>query len=128
MTTRTVTATGPCPPGEVWERYRVLDRWAEWAPQISGVECAERELTAGASGRLLVPGGVGLSFTIEDVDPAARSWSWRVAAGPVRLRLHHWVDDGPDGGTTTGLRASGPAPLVLLYAPAARQALERLVR
>ena len=127
MTTTTLHATGPLPPAEVWERYRLLDRWPDWAPQITGVDCPQRELTAGARGR--VRGlGVPLPFTIDSVDPAHRSWSWTVGVGPVRMRLHHWVAAGPDGGTTTGLRTTGPAPVVIAYAPLARWALHRLVR
>ena len=127
MTTTTLHATGSLPPAEVGERYRLLDRWSDWAPQTTGVDCPHRELTAGARGR--VRGlGVPLPFTIESVDPAERSWSWSVGVGPVRMRLHHWVTDGPDGGTTTGLRTTGPAPLVLAYAPLAQWALHRLVR
>ncbi|MGY1773995.1 SRPBCC family protein [Blastococcus sp. SYSU D00813] len=128
MTTTTLHASGPRLPSEVWDRYRYLDRWHEWAPQITGVDCPQRLLTAGARGRVRGPGGVALPFTIDAVDPSARSWSWTVGAGPVRLRLHHWVTDGPDGGTTTGLRTTGPAPLVLGYAPLAQWALHRLVR
>lgn len=128
MTTTTLHATGPLPPAEAWARYRSLDRWPQWAPQITGVDCADRELTAGARGRVRGPLGVRLPFTIEAVDPVARSWSWTVAAGPVRVHLHHWVADGPDGGTTTGLRTTGPAALVLGYAPLAQWALHRLVR
>jgi hypothetical protein len=47
---------------------------------------------------------------------------------PVRLHLLHWVAEGPDGGSTTGLRVSGPAPLVVGYAPLAKLAISRLVR
>ena len=127
MTTTTLHASGPLPPAQAWDRYRFLDRWSEWAPQITGVDCAERLLTAGARGR--VRGlGVPLPFTIDAVDPAARSWSWTVGVGPIRMHLHHWVTEGPDGGTTTGLRTTGPAPLVLAYAPLAQWALHRLVR
>ena len=127
MTTTTLRATGPLPPAEAWERYRLLDRWSDWAPQITGVDCPQRELTAGARGRVRGQ-GVPLPFTVETVDPTARSWSWTVGVGPLRMRLHHWVTDGPDGGTTAGLRTTGPAPIVLGYAPLAHWALHRLVR
>ncbi|WP_029430650.1 SRPBCC family protein [Blastococcus sp. URHD0036] len=127
MTTTTLHATGPLPPAQAWDRYRYLDRWPEWAPQITAVDCPQRLLIPGARGR--VHGfGVPLPFTIEAVDRADRSWSWTVAVGPLRMHLHHWVTDGPDGGTTTGLRTTGPAPLVLAYAPLAQWALHRLVR
>jgi hypothetical protein len=41
--------------------------------------------------------------------------------------MRHWVTEAPDGGTTTGLRITGPLPLVTSYAPLARVALGRLV-
>jgi len=128
VTTLTLHATGTAPPAEVWERYAVPARWSGWSPQITGVEFPEDRLTAGVPGRVLGPLGVAVPFTVEDVDEAARRWSWRVVVGPLRVRLLHWVVDGPGAGTTTGLRLSGPAPLVLGYAPAARLALGRLVR
>lgn len=128
MTTLTLHATGMAPPAEVWERYAVPARWPGWAPQITGVELPADRLTPGVAGRVHGPLGIAVPFTVEGVDEAARRWSWVVAVGPLRLRLLHWVAAGPDGGTTTGLRISGPAPLVLAYAPAARLALAHLVR
>jgi hypothetical protein len=71
---------------------------------------------------------VTLPFVVDTVDEAARRWSWTVSLGPVRLHLLHWVTEGPDGGSTTGLRVSGPAPLVVGYAPLAHLAIGRLVR
>ena len=118
MTTLTLHATGPVDPAEVWERYAVPGRWSEWSPQITGVEGPVERLAAGAA----VP------FRVEDVDEVARRWLWQVHVGPVRLRLLHWVQSAPDGGTTTGLRITGPLPIVLGYAPAALLALRRLVR
>jgi hypothetical protein len=38
------------------------------------------------------------------------------------------VSDGPDGGSTTGLRITGPLPVVVGYAPLAQVAISRLVR
>jgi hypothetical protein len=128
VTTLTVHATGPASPAEVWERYAVPARWPGWSPQITGVEVPVDRLATGVSGRVLGPLGLAVPFTVEDVDEAARQWSWRVAVGPLRVRLLHWVAEGPGGGTTTGLRISGPAPLVLGYAPPALLALARLVR
>ena len=128
MTTLTLHATGPVGPGEVWERYAVPARWPEWAPQIAGVEVPVARLAAGVRGRVRAPLGVVLPFVVETVDEAARQWSWTVSAGPVRLHLVHWVAEGPDSGSTTGLRISGPAPLVVGYAPLAHLAIGRLVR
>jgi Polyketide cyclase / dehydrase and lipid transport len=128
VTALTLHATGPEAPAEVWERYAVPARWPEWAPQITGVDLPVGRLAAGARGRVRAPLGLALPFVVDSVDEAARRWSWTVSIGPVRLRLLHWVAEGPDGGSTTGLRIDGPAPLVLGYAPLARLAIGRLVR
>ena len=128
MTTLTLHATGPIGPDEAWGRYAVLARWPQWAPQITGVELPVSRLAAGVRGRVRGPLGVTLPFVVETVDEAARQWSWTVSLGPVRLHLLHWVTEGPDGGSTTGLRVSGPVPLVVGYAPLAQLAIGRLVR
>jgi hypothetical protein len=128
VTTGTLHATGPVEPAEAWERYAVPARWPEWAPQITGVATTVDRLVAGAVGRVRVPLGIAVPFRVEDVDEAARRWAWQVHVGPVRMRLLHWVQPAPDGGSTTGLRITGPAPVVLGYAPAALLAIRRLVR
>ncbi|MCV2491202.1 SRPBCC family protein [Geodermatophilus sp. YIM 151500] len=127
MTTVTLHATGPVDPAEVWERYAVPARWPQWSPQITGVDTPAARLRAGAGGRVRGPLGLAVPFVVATVDETDRRWSWQVDVGPVRLRLVHWVAPGPDGGTTTGLRITGPAPLVVTYAPLARLALRRLV-
>ena len=128
MTTLTLHATGPIGPEEAWERYAVPARWPEWAPQITGVELPVARLAAGVRGRVRGPLGVTLPFVVETVDEATRQWAWTVSAGPVHLHLAHWVAEGPDGGSTTGLRVTGPPPVVAGYAPLARVAIGRLVR
>jgi hypothetical protein len=128
MTTVTLHASGPEAPAEVWERYAVPARWSQWAPQITGVDVPVDRLTAGARGRVRGPAGLAVPFVVDTVDEATRRWSWTVVLGPLRLHLLHWVADSPDGGSTTGLRISGWAPVVLAYAPLARLAIGRLVR
>ena len=128
VTTLTLHATGPASPAVVWDRYAVPARWPGWSPQITGVELPVDRLVPGVSGHVRGPLGLAVPFTVEQVDETARRWSWRVAVGPLELRLLHWVAEGPDGGTTTGLRLSGPAPVVWAYAPPTRLALARLVR
>jgi hypothetical protein len=71
--------------------------------------------------------GVSIPFTVDRVDEPARTWAWTIRVGLLKLRLEHWVTDGPDGGTTTGMRVTGPGPLVAAYAGQAQGALERLV-
>jgi hypothetical protein len=123
-----VRASGPVPPEEVWDRYVRPARWPEWSPQISAVQADGDRLVPGLRGAVRGPGGVRVPFVVVAVDEAARTWSWQVAAGPARLRLDHGVAAGRGGGSTTWLMISGPAPLVVLYAPMAKIAIRRLVR
>jgi hypothetical protein len=85
-------------------------------------------IAPGVKGKLYAPGGFSLGFTIDAVDEQARTWAWSVRVAVIRLRLEHWVEDGPDGGSVAGLRTTGPAPVVAAYSPLAQTALDRLVR
>jgi hypothetical protein len=127
MGTRSVEASGPLDPAAVWERYAVPASWPDWLPQITSVDLSTPRLSAGATGRLHAPMGVSIPFTVDRVDEDARTWSWTIRVGLLKLRLEHWVESAADGGTTTGMRVSGPGPLVAAYTGQARAALERLV-
>ncbi len=130
MSVLTLHATGPSAPDEVWERYAVLACWPSWAPQITGVDVTgptDGRLRAGLHGRVRGPLGVAVPFVVTEVDERGRRWAWTAGPAPLRLGLVHWVSPGPDGGTTTGLRIRGPAPLLAGYAPLAAWALRRLV-
>jgi polyketide cyclase/dehydrase/lipid transport protein len=127
MAARSLEVTGPLAPAAVWERYAVPAHWPDWLPQIDRVDLSTPRLAAGATGRLHAPMGISIPFAVDAVDDAARRWSWSIRVGLLRLRLEQWVDDGPDGGTTAGMRVSGPGPLVAGYAGQATAALERLV-
>ena len=74
------------------------------------------------------PLGVRVPFEVLSVDEGRRRWSWRVRAALVTLELVHEVLERPDGGADTTLEVTGPAPVVLAYAPLAQLALRRLVR
>lgn len=121
-----LTASGDADPALAWERYARPARWPHWAPHIRSVDYPHRALTAGASGVVHGPFGVALDFTVAAVDPTARTWSWRVGVGPVRVRLHHCVEAAP-GGSRTRLAVHAPRLLVAPYAPVALWALRRLV-
>lgn len=127
MTSLTLHARGAASAAEAWERYAVPARWSEWSPQISGVDTDAARIAPGVTGRVRGPGRVPLvSFVVEEVDEPGRRWTWRVSAGPVRLRLHHGVQD-DRAGSRTWLTVEGPLPVVLSYAPLARLALGKLV-
>ena len=124
--TRRIAVSGPCPPGEVWDRYVRPRRWPEWSPQIRSVRYPGETLQPGTTGVVLGPAGLRVHFRIEEVAPE-RSWSWSVTAAGVHLHLVHTVEAAATG-TRTGLTVRGPAPVVLLYLPVALLALRRLVR
>jgi Polyketide cyclase / dehydrase and lipid transport len=124
---RRTHVTGPVPTAQVWERYAVPARWPDWAPQIRGVEATAGRIAPGVTGRVRGPLGVRVSFVVAEVDAKARTWSWDVRFGPLRMHLRHGVDVDP-GGTATWLVVRGPALAVAAYLPVARYALRRLVR
>lgn len=137
-----LTARGTADPDEVWDRYLRPSRWSEWSPQIRRVDTDGDRLVPGLGGVVRGPLGLAVPFRVETVesDSAIRSWTWRVSVGPVALRLVHAVIPldggtayGPAGAdgprrTATTLDVTGPAPVVLGYAPLAQLALVRLVR
>ena len=125
---RSVAVTGPAPPDLVWTRYVRPDRWPGWSPQIQGVDYPGDELVPDTAGVVRGPCALAVPFEILAIDPARRSWTWRVQPPVVgALTLVHGVE--PAGtGTRTTLDVTGPAPVVLAYLPVARFALGRLVR
>lgn len=127
MSTRTLEATGPLAPDEVWERFAVPARWPEWEAQVQRVELSTERLAPGATGRLHVGYGVALSFTVDAVDEAARRFTWTVKAGLLKLRLELSVAAASGGGSTARMTASGPGPLVAGYAGQSQASLQRAV-
>ena len=127
MSSRTLEATGPLAPEEVWERFAAPSRWPEWEPQIQRVELSTDRLAPGASGRMHVGYGVHVPFTVDAVDEAARTFVWTVKVGLLKLRLQLSVAAAADGGSIAAMTASGPGPLVAGYASQAQGALRRAV-
>lgn len=128
----TVRARGPLSAAVVWERYAEPALWQTWAPHIRSVEFAGPCLVGGARGWVVGPLSLRVSFVVDSVDEAARTWSWTVTvilAGKrvVSVRLHHVVS-AAGSGTSTSLRLDGPAIVIAGYAPIAWYALRRLTR
>ena len=123
----TVAARGPLSPDEAWERYADLDAWPRWAPQITGVSAPSRRLVPGLRGTVRAAGVIRVPFEVLAVDEVARTWSWRVRVGPVRLVLEHGIE-AHEGGSRTWLVTEGPAVVVAPYSPVAFVALHSLVR
>ncbi|MFF5387805.1 SRPBCC family protein [Streptomyces sp. NPDC013012] len=126
MAAVTLRAEGPAPVEDVWARYAVPALWPTWSPQIRTVRADGFRIAPGMRGEVVSFLGVPVGFVVESVDEERRRWTWRVALGPVRLRLRHAVLARPAGSATT-LRIEGPAVALAAYAGPARWALGRLV-
>ena len=127
--------SGTADPVTVWSRYAEIGRWPEWASQIRAVQRSAETLGPSVVGTVIGPAGLRIAFKVLDVDDAAMSWSWRVGAGPLRLRMRHRVLGRRSGGSTATLEIDGPGPAPRMtgllveqaYRPVARSALLRLV-
>ncbi len=96
-----LSASGSLPADEVWERYTQPVWWPQWAPHIREVDYPEAAVTPGSTGRVTGVGGVVALFRIDAVDDVARTWSWSVRSGPLRLSFEHGVDPAaPSSGST----------------------------
>lgn len=126
-----LSASGPLPVDDVWERYTRPAWWTRWAPHLRSVEYAEPTVAPGTTGRVTGLGGIVADFRIDAVDEAALTWSWSVRSGPLRLSFEHGVDAAAPGSgavSVAWLVVHGPWPVVIGYAPIARYSLGRLVR
>jgi uncharacterized protein YndB with AHSA1/START domain len=123
-----VDAAGPASPDEAWRLFTTPDTWPTWARHLREVETDADVLVAGSTGRVLGPRGVAVDFTVTDVDPDLRSWSWTVGRGPLSVRMDHHVLATPAGGSRAVLRVHPPAAAAIQpYRVLAAGALRRLV-
>ncbi|HYN67317.1 MAG TPA: hypothetical protein VES93_10550 [Ornithinibacter sp.] len=126
------SATGPVDPDEVWERYTQPVWWPRWSPHLREVDYPHDVVEPGTTGRVTGIGGLVAVFRIDAVDHGARTWSWSVRSGPLRLSFDHGVEaagvgSGHVGGSTAWLLTHALWPVAAGYAPVARLALGRLV-
>lgn len=125
---------GPIDPALAWERYARIDRWTWWGRHIDRVDVDgdESRIRPGLTGRV-ASGPLVARFRVDAVDETARSWTWTVRVGLLRMRLEHTVVPATQigtqrEGTLTRLVLRGPLPVTMAYAPIAAVALQRLVR
>lgn len=123
----TAHANGPVTPEEAWQRYLRPERWAEWSPQVRQVVTDSEVIVAGAAGTVRTVGGAQVRFVVMDVDPHARSWTWRVRFGVICLVLEHYLVPLAGGGTRAEVVIHGPWAIARLYRLPATVALHRLV-
>jgi uncharacterized protein YndB with AHSA1/START domain len=65
------------PAGRVWHLITDIRSWPRWGPSVRAVECRDRFIRAGSTGRIRTPFGFWVPFVIEDFEPE-RYWDWRV--------------------------------------------------
>ena len=85
------------PANRVWRLITDTRTWSEWGPSVHAVDCKDRYIRTGSSGRICTPVGVWVPFVVGTVEPESY-WDWRVARvaatghrveplGPNRCRL-----------------------------------------
>ncbi len=62
----------------VWDLIVDTTRWKEWGPSVRAVECADRWIRLGSSGRVLTALGFWVPFLVTEYDEG-RYWAWRVS-------------------------------------------------
>jgi hypothetical protein len=62
----------------VWRLITDTQTWTHWGPSVTEVDCPERYIRGGLTGRIRTPAGIWLPFSIERFDPGTY-WGWRVA-------------------------------------------------
>lgn len=106
-------------PDRVWDLFVDTRQWPVWGPSITAVECSDRRIQAGTTGRVRTVGGLWVPFVVTSC--ADYRWTWRVAGVPA---TGHRVD--PLDGRC---RAAFELPLLAApYAVVCRRALKTLER
>jgi hypothetical protein len=122
-----VTREIDAPPETLWELLVDTTQWPAWGPSVRDVDCQDRRIRSGSTGRVQIPGGLWLPFEIRafsplSADPRAGDsgrWTWRVARVPATGHRVDIRDGQPAVVFELPLAAAG-------YAPVCRRALARI--
>lgn len=105
-----------------WDLLTDTTRWPDWGPSVRAVECDQRFIQPGTTGRVRLPGGVWLPFEIATC--GGYRWTWQVASVPA---TGHRVDPPADGTGEERCRVVFEIPLLAAgYAPVCMRALGRI--
>ncbi len=66
------------PAPRVWRLITDTRSWPRWGPTVRAVECSERFIHAGSTGRVRTPFGIWLPFVVVVFEPERYYWDWRV--------------------------------------------------
>lgn len=101
----------------VWDLFIDTQQWPRWGPSITTVECRDRRISEGTTGRIRTVGGLRVSFVVTSC--ADHRWTWRVAGIPATGHRVERVDG--------GCRAAFEIPLLAApYAAVCRRALRNI--
>ncbi len=109
------------PAQRVWRLITDTHAWPQWGPTVREVDCRDRYIQAGSTGRVRTPFGIWLPFAVERFEPQSY-WDWRV--GGVAA-TGHWVK--PLGRQRCELAFSVPF-WAIGYGVVCRAALKRIER
>lgn len=107
--------------GQVWDLITDTHTWPVWGPSIRTVDCPQRYIHAGCSGRVQTPIGIWLPFVVTTFEPGSY-WDWRVAG--IRATGHR-----VDLLNSYGCRLAFTVPAwAAVYGPVCHLALSRIER
>jgi hypothetical protein len=107
------------PAARVRTILRDTERWPAWGPSVAAVDCADRLVREGSTGRVRIA-GLGLWAPFVVTTCRDRRWSWDVAGVPA---TGHVVEPLPDGRARVGIEVP---PLAAPYAAVCGVALDRI--
>ncbi len=81
------------PAGAAWKLLTDTGRWTEWGLSITQVECGQRYIAQGTSGRVKTVFGFWLPFRIDTFEEG-KNWSWLVAG--IKVTGHRVESSGPE--------------------------------
>jgi hypothetical protein len=80
------------PATAVWRLITDTRVWPRWGPTVRAVDCRDRYIRVGSTGRVQTPIGLWLPFAVERFEPE-NYWDWRV--GGVAATGHRVEPSGP---------------------------------
>jgi hypothetical protein len=66
----------------LWRMITDTQTWPVWGPSIRRVDCKDRFIRVGSSGRIQTPVGIWIPFVVGSFEPESY-WDWRVAGVPA---------------------------------------------
>mgnify|MGYP006287329953 CR=1 FL=1 len=77
---------------DVWTLFVEPQYWPEWGPSVTAIDCPDRRIRTGSTGRLRIVGRLWVPFEVTNCDD--HRWAWRVAGTPATGHRVAADDDG----------------------------------